>query len=248
VNDRVRGAIRRLVPTSAQRVGARVLGRPYVPPIGRVRFGDLRRTTPISWDFGYRRGGPIDRHYIEGFLDRHRSVLAGRVLEIGEDTYTKRFGGARVTAAEVLHIDDSVPGAAHVGDLSDGDFLPGDSFDAVVLTQTLHLIYDFEAALRTIRRILKPGGTLLMTVPGITNVDPGEWGTTWHYSFSPHSVGRMCERVFGDDDVAIESFGNLLTAVAFLHGLGVGELDRAELDEYQPSYGLIHAVRMTKRA
>jgi SAM-dependent methyltransferase len=247
MSDRVRDLAIRFAPRVVWRARAALRRTPYVPPVGRVRFGDLRRTAPVSSDFGYRRGGPVDRYYIEGFLGRERHRLHGRVLEIGENTYTLQFGDDRVTSPEVLHIDDSVPGAAYVGDLADGSFLPDDTFDAVVLTQTLHLIYDFHAALRTVRRILAPGGALLLTVPGITNVDPGEWGSTWHYSFSQHSVKRMFDECFPDDDVTIESHGNVLAAVAFLHGLGAAELRRSELDATDRSYGLVHCVRAVKR-
>ena len=89
-----------------------------------------------------------------------------------------------------------------------------------MLTQTLHLVYDFGAALRTIARVLAPGGVLLMTVPGISNVDAAEWGSTWHYSFTRQSVQRMCEDDFVGFEIEVTSFGNVLAAVAFLHGLG----------------------------
>src|SRR5438094_3360732 len=47
-----------------------------------VRLGTLRPTSPISTDFGYDRGTPIDRYYIEAFLSHHRSSIRGHVLEV----------------------------------------------------------------------------------------------------------------------------------------------------------------------
>jgi hypothetical protein len=220
---------------------------PYIPPAGRVRFGDLRRTTPIATDFGYGRGGPVDRYYIESFLERHRLDLRGRVLEVGDATYSRRFGGSRVARVDVLHVDPDAVGADFVGDLADGSFLPDAAFNCIVLTQTLHLIYDFPAALRTVSRVLAADGVLLMTVPGISNVDPAEWGATWHYSFTPHSLERMCATAFAGFETEVTSFGNVLAAVAFLHGLGCQELTREELDDARPEYGLIHAARVVKR-
>jgi SAM-dependent methyltransferase len=211
-----------------------------------VQFGDLRRTTPIASDFGYSRGGPVDRYYIESFLEQRRLDISGRVLEVGDASYTNRFGGARVTQVDILHVDAAAPGATFVGDLADGSFLPDDTFDCVVLTQTLHLVYDFTAALRTIGRILRPGGVLLMTVPGISNVDAGEWGLTWQYSFTSHSVQRMCATSFVGFETEVTSFGNVLAAVAFLHGLGRDELSSQELDDARPEYSLIHAARVRK--
>ena len=242
----MRELARRYLPVQVRRSWRRLKGQPFTPPPGAVRLGDLRRTTPIASDFGYSRGGPVDRYYIESFLEQHQLDVRGRVLEIGDSAYTTRFGGARVTQADVLHIDPEAPGATFVGDLADGSFLPDDAFDCVVLTQTLHLVYDFGAALRTIARVLAPGGVLLMTVPGISNVDAAEWGSTWHYSFTRQSVQRMCEAAFADFEIEVTSFGNVLAAVAFLHGLGRDELSRQELDDFRPEYGLIHAARVVK--
>jgi len=188
----------------------------------------------------------VDRYYIESFLGRHHLDVRGRVLEVGDASYTNRFGAARVTQVDVLHVDPFAAGATFVGDLADGSFLPGAVFDCVVLTQTLHLVYDFGAALNTVARVLSPGGVLLMTVPGISNVDPGEWGSTWQYSFTNRSVQRMCAVAFAGFEIEVTSFGNVLAAVAFLHGLGRDELSRQELDEVRPEYAIIHAARVVK--
>jgi hypothetical protein len=83
-------------------------------------------------------------------------------------------------------------------------------------------------------------------VPGISNIDAAEWGSTWHYSFTRQSVQRMCEAAFADFEIEVTSFGNVLAAVAFLHGLGRDELSRQELDDFRPEYGLIHAARVVK--
>lgn len=244
--NEVREWIRRAVPHRARQIVKRLIGRPVTPDVGHVRFGDLRRTTPISADFGYARGGPVDRYYIEGFLTRHASDIRGRVLEVGDATYTHRYGGSRVDRADVLHIDPSAPGATFVGDLADGSMLPPAAFDCIVLTQTLHLVFDYMAALRTLERILVPGGVLLLTVPGISNVACDEWGDTWSYSFTDHALGRACDVVFGSGRAVTESHGNVLASVAFLHGLGRDELTRAELDEQHVEFSIVNAVRVTK--
>ena len=103
------------------------------PRVGHVRFGDLRRLRPISREFGYDRGLPVDRHYIEAFLARRADDIHGRVMEIGDSTYTRRFGGARVTQHDVLHVNP-VAEATFVGDLTCAGHLPSDAFDCVVLT------------------------------------------------------------------------------------------------------------------
>ena len=120
-----------------------------VPAARRVATSAICGARPRSPATSATAGvGRSTGYYIESFLDRHRGDIRGRVLEIGDAAYTRRFGGPRVTQADVLHVDDGAPEATFVGDLADGSFLPDDAFDCIVLTQTLHLVYDFLAALR----------------------------------------------------------------------------------------------------
>ena len=213
------------------------------PHVGEIDFGSLRRLTPISTNFGYDRGTPIDRYYIEGFLERNRADVRGRVLEIQENDYTMRFGGDRVSASEVLSLTSGNPRATIVGDLASAPELESDSFDSAIVTQTLHLIYDFRAALVTLHRILRPGGVLLLTVPGISQL---EWGEAWHWSFTVLSAQRALGEVFGFERVAVEGWGNVLAATAFLQGLAVEELTVDELEYVDPSYPVTVAVRAVK--
>ncbi len=247
MKEPIRNAARRILPPRTRRAIRRAAGGTVTPPPGQVRFGDLRRTTPIASDFGYSRGGPIDRYYIEGFLERRHDDIRGRVLEVGDASYTHRFGGPRVERSDVLHIDAGRPDVTFVGDLSDGSMLPDEAFDCVVLTQTLHLIFDHMAALQTLERVLVPGGVLLLTVPGISNIATDEWGATWHYSFSHHALQRACDAVFGSDRTTVESHGNVLAAVAFLHGLGREELTTDELDEQHVEYSIVNTAHVVKR-
>lgn len=221
-----------------------------IPPVGLVRFGSLRRLSPISRDWGDDRGGPIDRYYITDFLDRHRSDVRGRVLEIAEDVYSRWFGNGRVTHIDILEYRAGEhPRATFVGDLADAPNLPSDAFDCVILTQTLQLIYDVRGAIATAHRVLKPGGVALVTAPGITPVnrhDSESWGDSWCWSFTALSMRRLFEERFAAGNVRVETFGNVLAAAAFLYGLGRGELTRHELDHHDPDYEMLIAVRARK--
>jgi SAM-dependent methyltransferase len=222
----------------------RLLG---VPRPGSVDFGDLRRVEPVSRDFAADRGRALDRHFIESFLARNTSDVRGRVLEIGEDTYTRRYGGERVTHSEVLHVREGNPRATIVADLADAPQIPDATFDCIVLTQTLHLIYDARSAVRTLQRILKPGGVLLLTVPGISPVPvKSQWGSTWYWAFTQLSVQRMLAEVFGESAVAVEVHGNVLAATAFLQGLAAEELSREELAVVDPDFPVIVGARAVR--
>ncbi len=231
------GARRRIADVLPRAVRARLprlLGQ--VPGVGRIRFGDFKRTTPVSRDFGFDRGLPIHRYYIERFLERHASEMVGRVLEIGDDQYTRQFGGPHVSRSDVLHVRPGNPRATIVGDLTDPAVLPENTFDCIVLTQTLHLIYDVPRAVAMLHRALAPGGVVLVTAPGISQIDRGESGNSWYWSFTPASLGRLFGERFKREDVLVEQHGNAFAATAFLQGLAVA--DRRHREPRSPGLGI----------
>ncbi len=219
----------------------------WAPPVGLVRFGSLRRLTPISREYGFDRGRPVDRHYIETFLERHAADVAGHVLEIKDDGYTRRFGGGRVARSDVLCLEADDPRATIVGDLVSAEHLPSDTFDCAIVTQTLQLILDVRAALRTLHRVLKPGGVLLATVPGMSQTSPhAEWGERWAWGFTRVSARGLVAEAFLGGSVEVTTYGNVLTTVASLHGLAADELRREELDHHDPEYQLSIGIRARK--
>jgi SAM-dependent methyltransferase len=213
----------------------------------RVRFGGLRRLTPLSRSFGMSRGRPIDRHYIEKFLAANAGDIRGRVLEIGDDSYTRRFGGARVTRSDILHAVAGNPSATIVADLADAPQIESDAFDCIILTQTLMFIYDVPAALATIHRILRPGGVLLASVHGISQIaryDMDRWGEFWR--FTTLGAERLLHQRFPRDHVAVQAHGNVLAAASMLYGLACEELRPQELDHHDPDYQLLITIRALK--
>jgi SAM-dependent methyltransferase len=134
-----------------------------------------------------------------------------------------------------------------VGDLTDASVLPENAFDCIVLTQTLQLVYDVPLAVARIHRSLAPGGAVLVTAPGISQIDRGEWGATWFWSFTPAALHRLFADVFGPDEVMLERYGNVFSATAFLQGLAVEELEARDLDPVDHAYPVIVALRARKR-
>ena len=243
------GGLRRRVAALLRRHLAERLvgsGGDRVPPVGRVRVGDLRRLTPISQSFGFDRGLPVDRYYIERFLARNVAEIVGRVLEVGDDGYTRKFGGLRVTRSDVLHVAMGNPRATFVGDVTDPRVLPDNAFNCIIFTQTLQLIYDVRAAVVQLHRALAPGGVVLVTAPGIGQIDRGEWGKTWFWSFTSAAMERLFGDVFGPDAVMVRRYGNVFAATMFLQGLAVEELDPSDLDPIDRAYPVIVSVRARK--
>lgn len=214
----------------------------------RIRLGLLRRTKPIGQSFGIDRGGPIDRHYIDAFIARNRTDIKGTVLEAGGFTsYTQRFGDQRVTRAETLYPKPGFPDGTMVGDLVTGVGIPSVSFDCLIMTQVFPFIYDLQAAVANCHRSLKAGGVLLATMPGISQVsayDKENWGDYWR--FTDGAVARLFGDVFGAANVQVETYGNVLAACAFLHGLSAKDLSTRELDYHDDRFQLSISVRAVK--
>jgi glycosyltransferase involved in cell wall biosynthesis/SAM-dependent methyltransferase len=243
-------ASRRILKTLRSRLarirGVTAIGSRQAPVCKPVRFGDLRRLRPISPYFGYDRGNPVDRRYIEHFLSRHTEDIRGRVLEVGDNAYTMQYGGVRVTHSDILHVSSNNPKATLVGDLADGGHLPCEAFDCIVLTQTLQFVFDVHSAVATLHRMLKPGGVLLLTVPGVSTIDQEpNWSPLW--TLSPTALRRLLEGRFDRASVTVATYGNVLAAVAFLHGLAEHELSPPELDTHDPQYPVIVAARAVKQ-
>jgi SAM-dependent methyltransferase len=220
----------------------------YVPVVGGVSFGDFNRTSPFSRKSGYDRGGPVDRYYIESFLEQESESIHGRVLEVGDNKYTRAYGRDKVIKSDILHIDESNKSATFIGDLSNAPHLPDNTFDCFIMTQTLHLIYDFKEALRRCRRILKPGGTLLLTVPYINPIAFDLWGDYWYWAFTERAMKEIMAETFPDDVVGISNYGNVLSASAFLYGMGSKELTREQLDTHDPNMQMIITIKAVKSA
>ena len=211
------------------------------PPLD---LGIFRRITPISRDFGFDRGQPIDRYYIEAFLAKHHAHIAGRVLEIGDNTYTRQFGGSAVTGSDVFNYKADTPGTTLSGDLASCENTIADnSFDCIILTQTLQFIYDVRSVAQTLHRILKPGGHVLVTMAGISQIsryDMDQWGECWR--FTDFSAKRLFGEFFNAQDIAVKTYGNVLTSISFLHGLATHELNPEDLDAVDPDYQLLISV------
>jgi len=242
----VRWGFRRLPVLAQDRLRRLWRGSAYTPPVGQVRFGDLRRTVPVTGNWGLGRGLPVDRYYIERFLAEHAGDIQGRVLEVGDDRYTRKFGGLAVTSSDVLNVAPGYPQTTVIADLSRPEQVPADRFDCVIITQTLQLIADLEGAVRVLHRMLRPGGVVLATLPGISQTHHEDWGGYWRWNFTALSARTLFELAFAPRNVTLETRGNVLAATAFLQGLAAEDLRPEELDYDDRDYQVAILVRAKK--
>ncbi|MCK4352485.1 methyltransferase domain-containing protein [candidate division WOR-3 bacterium] len=189
----------------------------------------------------------MDRYYIENFLNKNKSHIKGHVLEVAENTYTLKFGDSEVEKSDILHLTQDNPNATIVGDITKKNILPENTFDCFIMTQTLLVVYDIKSAIKNSIKALKTGGVLLVTVPGISQIsryDMDRWGDYWR--FTDLSLRRLFEEVVPPENIEIEVYGNVLSAVAFLYGLAQHELTKKELDYEDKDYQVIIAAVIRK--
>jgi SAM-dependent methyltransferase len=238
------GAVDRLVrrlPVERQKPTRRHLRRLVRPAL----LGTLRWNAPVSRRFGYDRGTPVDRYYIERFLEANRASIRGRVLEVKDSSYTDRFG-ADVTDREVLDADASNPLVTIVADLATSETIPDNSFECFILTQTLQYIDNVQAAVAHAYRILRPRGTLLATVPTLGQIVDKQPHLVDRWRFTPASCSSLFGEVFGPEAVDVRTYGSCITSIAYIAGMAQEELSSRELELDDPEFALLVAVKGVK--
>ncbi len=210
-------------------------------------FVNLYSVKPISNVFGLDRGTPIDRFYIEDFLNLNAALIKGNVLEIGDSTYSRKYG-ENIEKINVLHYNNTNSEATIVGDLSKPETLPDSEFDAFICTQTLNFIFNVKEAISGCHKVLAENGVFLGTVAGISQIsryDMQRWGDYWR--FTDLSVKKLFEEVFGDGHVEVQVYGNALAATAFIQGISVEEIfDKNKLMSNNPDYQVIICIKAYK--
>jgi SAM-dependent methyltransferase len=210
------------------------------------RLGELRRTTPFG-TWGESRGGPIDRYYVAQYIESHATDIRGHVLEVAGDEYATAHG-IGVDRVDILDIKDDNPKASFVGDIADAPNVPDDAFDCVLVTQLLPFVYDVRGALATCHRILRSGGVLLVTTPGICRIAPIEADLYGHWwNLTSMSARRLAAELFGEENVEVTTYGNVLAATAYLFGLGLYDVTPEELAVHDPAFQVTVGVRAVKR-
>ncbi len=205
-----------------------------------VNVLDMTRNSPVSAIFGADRGTSIDRYYIENFFRESAALIRGRVLEVGDSRYSRRFSEGKAESFDVLHFLPGSKGATIIGDLTDFSTLPANAFDCFICAQTFQYIFEIRKAVEGAHYLLKPGGVLLATVPGISQIsryDQERYGEYWR--FTTDSAKKLFQPVFSGG-VEVQSYGNVLSTIALLQGISLEDLpDPSLLDKTDPDYQMI---------
>jgi Methyltransferase domain len=211
------------------------LGLLTVEPM-TVNFGDLKRYTPFCPNYGYSRGTPIDRYYLDRFIRDVRSQIVGTTLEIGghpanRETYKLE------SVTEYCTMDLQQKSGAHLlGDVHSKRAFGSRSFNSVILFNVLEHCARPWIVAENIHRWLKPEGKVFCMVPNAQRIhrDPLD---CWRILPDAFAI------IFGGySESTITSYGNLLTTIAAMSGIAAEELDEKDLAEKNNEYPVISCV------
>lgn len=195
---------------------------------------------PISDQFATERGTPIDRYYIDLFLRKNSNYIAGTVLEIEDNLYTRKFGGSNVSRSLIMDVSLQGEKIDFNGNLESGEGIDSELADCFICTQTLMYIYDLKAAAKNILRLLKPGGTALITCSGLSQNSRRcmeSYGAFW--GFNEASLRKIFEDEKNASVVVTGIFGNVKTVTAHLNGLCIEDLEESDFEKVDVCYPLI---------
>lgn len=194
---------------------------------------------PISEVFATERGTPVDRIYIERFLEKNSSYIKGDILEIEDSTYTKKFGDGKVTNSIIMDVSSDSEKIDFNANLETGEGIRDNVADCFILTQTLMYIFDLEATVKNIVRMLKPGGVALITASFLSQNSQrcmDNYGAYFNFN------SATFEKLFNGKGAMVldsGSYGNVKTVMAHLVGMCAEDLDESDFDTNDKYYPLI---------
>lgn len=210
----------------------------------QLSSADFFRTTPVNRLWGQEQGKALDRPFIEKFMATHAGDVYGRILEIKSPEYAQKY--ARPDGEiDILDIDSENRDATIIDDLQEASKIADESYDCIILTQVLQFIPNVERAVATVARILRPGGVLLLSAPGITQtVDSRDGAFLWSF-FGP-GLKLLLSRQFDAKKLVLEAHGNAGLAASFLMGLPVEAVPSDLFAVHDPEYPIVLTARAVK--
>ena len=203
----------------------------------------LSSVEPVSRLFGFDRGTPIDRYYMDKFLTDNTIAMPNpqNTFEVGESTYSEKF--YKNANHEILMFEKGM-------DLTRPETIRQNYYDVFICTQVFNFIYDVKDAIRAAFSLLRDGGIMLCTVAGnisqVSRSDMENYGHFWGFTYL--GIQRLVEETFGVQNVKVFPYGNAMAATAFIQGVAVEDLEEKEkLDMIDPDYAITVGIVAKKR-
>ena len=211
--------------------------------VDRIEYEDKVSSHPVSKVFGLDRGTSIDRVLIERFLSENSSLIVGDCLEIEDPTYTNKFSQKGSVSHVLKYSPSNSPPKVKeiVADLTKPEDFMEAKFDTLIATQTLNFVFELEPAVQSMHKLLKPGGSALITAAGISQIsryDYDRWGDYWR--FTDQSMRKILARDFDPENIQVFTYGNVALSCLFMQGISFEELpDKNLINHVDPEYQMI---------
>ena len=204
-------------------------------------------TKPLSDYYGFDRGKPIDRFYIDNFLEDNKDDIKGVCLELLNNNYTIQYGGAKVTKSDILDLDEANSKATIIDDLRKLEKISDNIYDCIILTQVLQFIDKIDEAISECYRILNKNGVLLVTLPAISRIDcvAGVEGDFWR--FTEASTKYLFKKKFDSQNISIITKGNVRAGIYFYAGLAQEDILRDSLKKDDQNFPVIITIKAIKK-
>jgi SAM-dependent methyltransferase len=143
------------------------------------------------------------RTLLDKQLERLLPQLAGALLDIGSKNrrYDALLAGT-VTAVDL--VADTTKNVAYAN-LDEQLPFPEASFDGVLCIEVLEYVHDIQHAFSELRRVLKPGGILIASIPFLYH-EHGDWAR-----YTPRAMGDYAAHF---SSVELKTFGNGWTVIS----------------------------------
>jgi SAM-dependent methyltransferase len=175
--------------------------------------------------------------------DLKRFGAEGRFLEIGCSTGELLDAASSLFTVVGVEADERTSRAASMrglnvfnGALCDARF-PDSHFDVAAMYHVIEHVPSPRRELRELRRIIKPGGWLILETPNIATVWYRLLGARWRqfipdhiFFFTPQTITRLCESA-GFEVRELRSVGKAMSLRLFINRLGRYQRQSAKLLE-----------------
>ncbi|SON53914.1 putative glycosyltransferase EpsE [Hartmannibacter diazotrophicus] len=182
------------------------------------------------------RGKALDRIFALDFCRSWSERIRGDVLEFGDDAKARQFGrdASSIRIAPMDGIPAMLDGSASMAQRT---------FDCIIAIDVIQYQPDVRAFLEGVTGLLKPGGSLLVSFPGLLPLLEGQ-GDLWR--FTPDGVRRLLAKVCPGADIEIVTYGNAATAAGIQHGLGERDFGPELLQASDLTRAVMIMARITK--
>lgn len=220
------------------------INRTFIKP--RWAYLLFGNTNPVSMFYGFDRGLPIDRYYIEEFLEQNKQYIKGVCLEVQDDGYCKKYGQDRVIKQDILDIVSNNKKATIIADIKDLSQIKDFTYDCIVLTQVLQYVDDLDGAIAECKRVLKNQGVLLVTLPSAAKIDPDAGTKNDYWRFTEASAKYLFSKYFESSKLEIKTHGNAALLWQSLAGFSQQDTYKKFFKMNNPAFPLIVTVRGIK--